>query len=475
MRLLQILVLLLATVLSSACQEEEERAPSVPSGVSTGSGSDRERDRQRDAGADPGSDGDAQDGDDEDAGAAPPLGEACDPGSVEPAQTLDCGESRAPLGCGRLQRTAASLDLLDAFATTDINGDGRADVLALDGVDGNGLVRLSGPDGLSDGCSQESGVAADGAPVALGDLDGDGTLDAVRGGCLVAGCPEAGRLEVHLGNGAGQLELSGAFDADDDGMDVERFGRPLLVDVDDDGADEVFLRAQRREGGVASAPTYEPVILILDFADGALTEASRFEGLMNDALLHAIDADGDGDLDVVGVSHDPENPSALPLAVDVALLQDGTIQRVAENGFVQLYTTSAPQSVVRDFDGDGVADVAVAVGTSGTRAGSLVTLRGREGGVFEQVSLLPGRVEAVAHAGRDADCGTHYLAAAVGSEVLLVEVGADLQATVVDRWDAGGELVSLGAADFDGDGTTELLGALDGSSSLGVWVPGGCP
>ncbi|MCP4807513.1 MAG: CRTAC1 family protein [Proteobacteria bacterium] len=226
------------------------------------------------------------------------------------------------------------------------------------------------------------GLPAPEAPVAES-LDGIGLVlaDTADGHVLWTGFPFEPIRRVELDGSAqverlslsAELSLS-AHDVDGDG-DVELVvddtldGAPLglpdggdvrdvaWADLDQDGLLDAYIG--RRGGDLTD---------LIRWGDGDVTEVAGSE---TDAAfsVHALDHDGDGDLDIAVINDSGEAPGSS------RLWRDGRVDASAETGFD--FEWPAMGGSFADFDGDGQRDLFVAAAVSNH------LYRGGDGGLVE--------------------------------------------------------------------------------------------
>ncbi|MCW5844364.1 MAG: VCBS repeat-containing protein [Caldilinea sp.] len=179
--------------------------------------------------------------------------------------------------------------------------------------------------------------------VALGDLDGDGDLDAL----LANGAGE--RSQVWTNDGRGHFTLAGDLRDTGDARDV------ALGDLDGDGdLDALLVNA----GG-------SPTLVWLN--DGTGTFGSVPQKLGSGSSLAAVlaDFDGDGDLDAYIANGQPADPAADDAAGSTTLADELWLNDGAghfDRAERRLSDSSAQDVTAGDFDGDGDVDIYLATG-----------------------------------------------------------------------------------------------------------------
>ena len=337
----------------------------------------------------------------------------------------------------------------------DIDGDGVPD-LAVAGVQGVSVLV-----GHGDGTFQAARnfAASDGRvpySVAVGDFNGDGVLDlavASAAPTLITGTAP-GTVSVLLGNGNGtfQAALNVALGMDPRFVAVGDFngdGAPDLVVAEDGGYTCSQRSCVSNPGGVS---------VLLGNGDGTVQGAKSLAAGANPQSVAVGDFNRDGvpDLAVAGAN-------------DVSVLLgngDGTFQ-----GVKSLAAGPNPRSVaVGDFNGDGVLDLAVPYTDWGPGTSGVSVLLGNGDGTFQTP-----RTFAVADGPWSVAVGDFNgdrvadLAVATGNGISVLLGAGDGTFQAARNFGARGLVLAVG--DFDGDGVPDL--ALAGVQGVEVLLGNG--
>lgn len=231
------------------------------------------------------------------------------------------------------------------LATGDLNGDGRADIVAANTGSANVSVLLGQSDGTLAAATQHA-VGTTPTSVAIGDLDGDGRAD------IVAANSSSNTISVLRGAISGfaaqQTYVAGAGARD-----------VALGDVDGDGHLDV----------VTAETGADTVSVLLGRPDGTLNARTAFPTGDAPYAVALADLNGDGKLDIVTADSGANTVSVL--TGDGA----GAFGAAAATAV----GTTPYDLAVADLNGDARPDV----GTANFGAGTTSILLGRNGGGFD--------------------------------------------------------------------------------------------
>ena len=377
-----------------------------------------------------------------------------------------------------------------AVTLGDLDGDGDLDAFTGNHtgnrLDGNRVW-------LNDGSGQFTGTGqmlgdSDTYAVSVGDVDGDGDLDAITGQIRDSFFTSTGATnQVWLNNGAGDFSDSGQILGRSETQAV------VLADLDDDGDLDIF------EGNSRSAN-----YVWLNDANGTFYDSGQALGSNDSRDVELGDLDGDGDLDALvanvygynrawlndgtGSFFDGSQGFGTGETYGIALgdvdgdgdldaltanvngepdrvwLNDGNAN-FSSNG--QALSGSASEVALGDLDGDGDLD---AVKATATTAGILIN---DGAGTFMANGQTFGAVTArsVALGDVDGDGDLDIFVSALNGNRVLVNNGFG---RFSDSGQALGTANSMGAAlgDLDGDGDLDAYVANNSGGSR-VWLNDG--
>jgi len=214
-----------------------------------------------------------------------------------------------------------------SVALGDLDGDGDMDAFVTS-FSGPNKVWLNNGAGvfLDSGQSLVAGVGP-GMSVALGDLDGDGDLDAFVGHDSSTGC------RIWLNNGAGVLSDSGQSFGGSDNFSI------ALGDLDGDGDLDAFAGKWRNQ----------PNKVFINDGSGSFSDSGQLLGSSNSTSAALWDLDQDGDLDAfIG------NWSDTLGQPNQVYLNNGS--GVFTDSGLSLGNASTKSVALGDLDGDGDLD-----------------------------------------------------------------------------------------------------------------------
>ena len=341
-----------------------------------------------------------------------------------------------------------------SVAVGDFNRDGVPDVAVANYGSNTVSVLL----GNGDGTFQPAlTLAADANPefVAVSDFNRDGVPD------LVVACSGSNSVSVFLGNGDGTFQPARNFAANG--------GQSVAVgDFNGDGVQDLAVA----DYNLNNVPGSDTVSVLLGNGGGTFQPARTFATAgMNPVTVAVGDFNGDGRPDLAVTNSANTSSGAVPGNVSVLLGNgDGTFQpaRTLNVGITPAFVA------VRDFNGDGRQDLAVANFRSST------------------VSVLLGNGDGTFLAARNFAAGAGPLSFAVGNfngdgvsdlavanfdfniqgpntvSVLLGNPDGTFQAPL--SFGAGTNPDSVAVGDFNGDGLQDLAVANFNSNTVSVLI-----
>jgi hypothetical protein len=268
---------------------------------------------------------------------APPTATAVPPTDA-PEPTQAPPESPAPTGA-----PVSFVDFVDSeqrlgeersrnVSLGDLDGDGDLDALV--GNEGQAQVWLNDGGGTFSGSSQSLEIPSGwNMDVVLGDLDGDGDLDG-----LVVVFEGPGR--VLLNDGGAQGGTPGAFTDSGQHLRTERSFRAALGDLDGDGDLDAYVAREHANS------------VLMNDGQGLFTDSGQALGEAITADVGLGDLDGDGDLDALAGGWD--EPAKV-------WLNDGTGTFSKHDHDLTSASVHVHGLALGDVDGDGDMDVSFAV------------------------------------------------------------------------------------------------------------------
>lgn len=351
-----------------------------------------------------------------------------------------------------------------AFGVGDVNGDGKADILAAaEQIGPPGMELLGNGDGTFRKSSLNLGnFQANYQPsIALGDLNGDGKVDLVF---TTMGTGVNLAVEVELGNGDGSFQAASQFP-----IKAAPNGVSPTVAIGDVNGDAI--------------PDVITASGTLLFGDGKGGFPSRRDYVLNaggTAML--ADWDGDGIADIVVGSGNPSVLSGIAAPSTTVLFGEGggrfagaTVTPASVAG-----SDATGQTLVSaDFDNDGIPDLVLADRT----AAAVTVLKGKGNGEFETtytastqsvggypVSLALGDFD---HDGRQDIAVLLDVPFGTGEAEILFGKGDGTFTAPLVLTVPGAFLSFIGTADFNGDGIPDLVVSSKNSVTILLAKTGG--
>ncbi|QDU56649.1 FG-GAP-like repeat-containing protein [Aeoliella mucimassa] len=305
------------------------------------------------------------------------------------------------LNDGAGQFTATSqIFLSNALSLGDLDSDGDLDVFIVNGYAPKQVWLNDGAANFTDSGQALGNEASDrGFAVDLGDIDGDGDLDAV-----VANYRDPNTVWINDGTGSftdsGQrLKLDGS-ESDSGSEDVQ------LGDLDEDGdLDIIFANSRYPDTNRTWLNDGTGTFSVgVDFADMARSQAVALG-----------DVDGDGYLDAV--------VSATSLG---SYLNDGAANFTRDTPWLGVYD-NLKELALGDFDSDGDLDVVAASSAYEVRGGGVVIWRNADGNLAVQTSTTafevePGSTETIEWSFTVTNLGPHTVTAAEVVDTFAAEL-----------------------------------------------------
>jgi hypothetical protein len=333
----------------------------------------------------------------------------------------------------------------NALASGDFNGDGKQDLVVVDGSVGKLMVLIGKGNGqFLPGVNYPGPVKPDAVQVA--DINHDGTLDLIATGKGQGG---TGSVTVLLGNGDGTFQSPVAYALPAAGFDL------AVADFNHDGFPDV-----------AVASSGSGLLVLLNDGTGGLTAPTSYSVGGAGSRLVAGDFNGDGVPDLVVLAGSP---------FFLANTGNGTFQAGVK---ITIPAGLASASLAAaDLNGDGKLDLAVS-GNDITGPGEVAVLLGIGNGTFQGGTLYStggvssnqitsvdmngdGRPDLIVANGQTDDCS-----------VLLNTGTGTFSAGVTYRTVDGPTAVV--AADFNGDGKPDVAVATgDNLISILLGISGG--
>jgi hypothetical protein len=345
------------------------------------------------------------------------------------------------------------------LATADVDHDGNLDLIGEDFVLlglGNGkfedsvpLVRTSTrPAGFILPGTEPTATSVIGSTVAVADLNGDGNIDVVATGPIVAG-----DVEVFLGNGNGTFNKVRNTGCETAGNSV------AIADFNNDGFPDLAFTQNNGEVAVCLGKgdgTFDKVRL--------LSSGSTIQG----QSIITYDLNGDGHMDIALVNINRGGPAGV-----MAVLYgkgDGTFKPAVD------YEMFFPFGIAEgDLNGDGIPDLVVPGGEGtdplifaflGTSNGKLQAAPDYKVAVSTPKAFVPGDFNG------DGNIDLAVTGSASNNVTILIGNGKG-GFTQGDTYDTGNIPMGVVTGDFNGDGKLDLAVVNNGLDNVSILLGNG--
>ncbi len=260
-------------------------------------------------------------------------------------------------------------------AGADFDDDGKLDLAVTDTASNTVAILLNAGNGTFDTPSTFSSGGVSPVGIASADFNGDGDADLAvindPSANSSTGNAGAGTLAIFAGGGNGAFNLLNTYPA---GLAPSSLA---AADLNGDGKPDLVVTDA---GSYAAASTPGSILVYLNAGAGVFLKPVSYSAGLQPGALAVGDLNGDGKPDIVAGALGPGSHAYLAV-----LLNNGS------GGFqpaTLIPVESEPTSIViRDFNGDGKADL-LAADCCG--ANGLISLEGNGDGTFQPPISLPG-------------------------------------------------------------------------------------
>lgn len=377
----------------------------------------------------------------------------------------------------------------------DFNGDGRTDVAYVDGLSSTKPIKIfiandSGFEPATNGPVRSigyttSGIINDIARVKLGDFDGNGRIDILT----IDGTTGSGSVAVYLANADGSFPAQKSFggptvQVGTPDVDVSRI---MLADFNGDGRTDVL--------HVPGTTTAVPIKVYLStgqgFGQAILGPYFAVGGLSSLARLKLGDFNGDTRTDLAFVNGSGGSAAMTVYGLNAAgtaisLLMNGPVRSVRADA--EGARIDASRVMPADVNGDGKTDLVALEGSGTTTPMSIYLATGSgftarfDGPARYFSNYYPDQSLARVRLGDyngDGRTDLAFIEGESGSAPISIYLsGGDRYYGAVagpTRYVSGGtalqqELLRVGAGDFDGDGRTDFIGNDSSGSAVAMSV-----
>jgi hypothetical protein len=262
-----------------------------------------------------------------------------------------------------------------SVVAADVNGDGKPDLVAASQcfayscAQGGVYVLLGNGDGTFQPAVGYSSGGYEAASAVVADVNGDGKPDLLVGNSCSSSSscnntPDAGTVGVLLGNGDGTFGTAQTYGSG--AGDLDGYGETVAVaDVNGDGKPDLVLAAQNGTG------------VLLGNGDGTFQAAVPYGS--GGSFVTVADVNGDGSLDLLVGNQRCSEPGCVGVLLGNG---DGTFQAEVNYASSGVYVDSV---AVADVNGDGKPDLLVAYSCADNSCtgGSVGILLGNGDGTFQ--------------------------------------------------------------------------------------------
>ena len=335
----------------------------------------------------------------------------------------------------------------------DVDNDGYSDIVTVNQHSNNLSVLLNDKTG-NFGNPLPPLTATDPSPrsVALGDLNGDGNLDAVA--CCGTAASPIGTVSILKGDGTGifdpQTSMSGFGNTP---------GYIILADLDNDSILDIVTVNQK---GNAVNPTVGSLSVAFGIGDATFTAPITLYVGPSPRAVGVGDVNGDGLLDLVATSQTSRNV-ALIINNGARTFQPATFINSSQPAFF---------AELGDVDNDGSLDIV----TTNYANQSISVMLGHNNGTFDTPIVSQTRYMPYGLALRDFN-GDGFLdvAAALSNQNQVAVLDGDGAGKFAfeHNYKVGTNPVSIAAADLDGNGQLDLVAANKSIHAVSVCLANG--
>ena len=325
---------------------------------------------------------------------------------------------------------------MGAFAVSDVNNDGKPDLIVVvsTGSANSAIAVLLGngdgtfqPGIVSAGPSNTNIYPALDASMGIADFDGDGAVD------IVISDTQNNMYILLAGDNQGHFTLKDTW------FDGNSTGDIHVADLNGDGHMDFVVH-----GGLSAS-----VSVYLGNGDGTFQPAINYTGPNHIGSVVLKDVNHDGHIDLV--------VSGFNNTVDILLGNgDGTFSNSSAGG--ASYAGVGPQVIaVKDYDGDGTLDIAVA------SHNGIGILRGSGNPTYQAPSEFPAGPFPYNPAIADFNLDGHDdFAVASTAGIALLFGKADGTLYSADAYDVGYQVTSAAIGDFNGDSLPDIAVGISG-------------